>query len=94
MTRLHTTSWGQRRLNSAFEVPALAGEDLQVRPGFFEGGGDHLPLDERRVGHHHPELYLIVSCASAETLPAMSMYRTYTVFVPDPLLSCHALVVA
>jgi hypothetical protein len=94
VTRLHTTSRGKGRANSAFEVPELAGVDLQVRPGFFEGGGDHLPVDERRVGQHHPELYLIVSCASAETLPALSMYCTYTVFVPDPLLSCHVLVVA
>ncbi len=36
---------------------------------------------------------LIVSDAAAEMLPARSLYCTYTVFVPAPVLSVHDLLV-
>ena len=39
-------------------------------------------------------LYLILSYAAAETLPARSLYLTYTVLVPAPEVNLHDLLVA
>jgi hypothetical protein len=46
----------------------------------------------RRLGWRYG-LNLIVSDAAAEMLPARSLYFTYTVLVPAPSLSSHALLV-